>query len=477
MSEERGPQIGKDEWVARSGENIERHRLVRLWDRVPGWTRLLAFVVAVGSIPLITDDGYVNVVVFDTLIFCLLAIGLNVVVGWGGLLDLGYIAFFGIGAYTYAILSSDKFDLHLSSLVVMAIVVVLGALVGLLVGLPSWRLSGDYLAIVTLFVYQIFISIATNGQDLFGFDLTSGVNGIADLDPFDLFGREIPVSKLGVFNSNYVYIALGLFLVVFVALYLVNNSRIGRAWRALREDELAAELMGMPTDWLKLLAFAFGAAVAALTGSLFASLKVGVFPETFSLTLLITVYAMVILGGVGSQTGAVVGAVVVYVFLEALRDPDVSGWVFYLAILLALVLVVRPRWMVAAIVAGSIVFGFAVHAVAGAIDESWTTTASPEADAVTRFLDAWVVIPAAPGDSRAVAYIGLVALILLATTVKGIWRWLVLVPTLYLAAFVWENVMSLQPDVTRFVLLGAMLVAVMVVRPSGILGERRVEIV
>ena len=472
-----GPRIGKDEWVARSSENIERHRLVQLWDRVPGWVRLLAFVAAVAAIPLLTDDGYINVVVFDTLIFCLLAIGLNVVVGWGGLLDLGYIAFFGIGAYTYAILSSDKFDLHLSSLLVMAIVVVLGALFGLLVGLPSWRLSGDYLAIVTLFVYQIFISLATNGQDLFGFDLTSGVNGIANLDPFDLFGREIPVSKLGVFNSNYIYIALGVFLVVFVALYLVNHSRIGRAWRALREDELAAELMGMPTDWLKLLAFSFGAAVAALTGSLFASLKVGVFPETFSLTLLITVYAMVILGGVGSQTGAVVGAVVVYVFLEALRDPDVSGWVFYLAILLALVLVVRPRWLIAAIVAGSVVFGFVVHALAGAIDDSWTTTAPPEADAVTRFLDAWVVIPAAPGDSRAIAYIGLVALILLATTVKGVWRWLVLVPTLYLAAFVWENVMSLQPDVTRFVLLGAMLVAVMVVRPSGLLGERRVEIV
>ena len=472
-----GPRIGKDEWVARSGENIERHRLVRLWDRVPGWARLLAFVAVVAAIPLITDDGYINVVVFDTLIFCLLAIGLNVVVGWGGLLDLGYIAFFGIGAYTYAILSSDKFDLHLPSLLVMAIVVVLGALVGLLVGLPSWRLSGDYLAIVTLFVYQIFISLATNGQDLFGFDLTGGVNGIANLDPFDLFGREIPVSKLGVFNSNYVYIALGLFVVVFVALYLVNHSRIGRAWRALREDELAAELMGMPTDWLKLLAFSFGAAVAALTGSLFASLKVGVFPETFSLTLLITVYAMVILGGVGSQTGAVLGAVLVYVFLEALRDPDVSGWVFYLAILLALVLVVRPRWLIAAIVAASVVFGFVVHAVAGAIDDSWTTTAPPEADAVTRFLDAWVVIPAAPGDSRAIAYVGLVALILLATTVKGIWRWLVLVPTLYLAAFVWENVMSLQPDVTRFVLLGAMLVAVMVIRPSGILGERRVEIV
>jgi ABC-type branched-subunit amino acid transport system permease subunit len=308
-------------------------------------------------------------------------------------------------------------------------------------------------------------------------DLTGGVNGIADLDPFDLFGFELVVSKDGIFNSNYVYVALGVFLVVFTALYLVNHSRIGRAWRALREDTLAAELMGMPTDWLKLLAFAFGAAVASLTGSLFASLKVGVFPETFSLTLLITVYAMLILGGVGSQTGAVVGAVVVYVFLEALRDPDVSGWVFYLAALVALVLVVRPRWMIGVVLAATAVFGFVVHAFAGAIDPDWTTSAPPDADAVTRFLDAWVVIPQTPGDAKTIAYVGLIALILLATTVKGIWRWAVLVPTLYLAAFVWENVMSQQPDVTRFVLLGALLVGVMVTRPSGILGERRVEVV
>ena len=472
-----GPRIGKDEWVARSGENIERHRLLRAADRIPGWARLLLFCVAVAAVPLITDDGYVNVVVFDTLIFCLLALGLNVVVGWGGLLDLGYIAFFGIGAYTYAILSSDKFDIHLTSPAVMVICVVLGALIGLLVGLPSWRLSGDYLAIVTLFVYQIFISIVTNGHDLFGVDLTGGVNGIANIDPFDLFGRQIPVSHQGIFNSNYIYVALGVFVVVFAALYLVNHSRIGRAWRALREDELAAELMGMPTDWLKLLAFAFGAAVASLTGSLFASLKVGVFPESFSLTLLITVYAMLILGGVGSQTGAVLGAVFVYVFLEALRDPDVSGWVFYISIVLALLLVIRPRWMVAGVLAATVVFGFVVHTIAGAVDETWTTTAAPEADSVTRFLDAWVVIPATPGDSRTIAYIGLVALVLLATTVKGVWRWAVLVPTLYLAAFVWENVMSAQPDVTRFVLLGAVLVGVMVTRPSGLLGERRVEIV
>ena len=434
-------------------------------------------VSLVAAIPLITDDGYVNVIVFDTLIFCLLAIGLNVVVGWGGLLDLGYIAFFGIGAYTYAILSSDKFDIHLTSPLVMVICVVLGALIGLprrpAVVAPLRRLPGDRHAVRLPDLHQHRHERQR--------PVRRRSDGRSQRDrehrPVRPVRAERPVSHEGIFNSNYIYIALGVFVVVFAALYLVNHSRIGRAWRALREDELAAELMGMPTDWLKLLAFAFGAAVAALTGSLFASLKVGVFPESFSLTLLITVYAMLILGGVGSQTGAVLGAVAVYVFLEALRDPDVSGWVFYISIVLALLLVIRPRWMVAGVLAATAVFGFVVHALAGAIDDTWTTAASPEADSVTRFLDAWVVIPTAPGDSKTIAYVGLVALVLLATTVKGVWRWLVLVPTLYLAAFVWENVMSEQPDVTRFVLLGAMLVGVMVTRPSGLLGERRVEIV
>jgi branched-chain amino acid transport system permease protein len=475
MSE--GPGIGKDEWVARSGENIARSRLAAAGQRVPGWVQLLLFAVVVAAIPLLTDSGYVNRVVFDTLLFCLLALGLNVVVGWGGLLDLGYIAFYGVGAYTYAILSSAQFDVHLSTPLVMLIAIVIGALLGILVGLPSWRLSGDYLAIVTLFAYQIFLSIVTNGHDIFGVDVTGGVNGISNLDPFTLFGREVPVSHEGIFNSNYVYITLVVLLVVFVALYLVNHSRIGRAWRALREDTLAAELMGMPTDWLKLLAFAFGAAVAALTGTLFASLNVGVYPETFSLALLITVYTMVILGGAGSQTGAVLGAVLIYVFLEALRDEDVSGWVFYLFVILSLIALLRPLRAVAGVLAATVALGFVVHAVAGSIDSSWTAGAPEDSDRLTRWLDGWVVIPESPGSAKSVAYIGLVALLLVVTTLRGPARWVALVPTLYLAAFVWENVLSKQPDVTRFILIGALLVGVMVTRPWGILGERRVEIV
>jgi branched-chain amino acid transport system permease protein len=475
MSEQ--PGIGQDQWVARSGENIRRSKLEQAAERVPGWARLLLFAVAVAAIPLVTDSGYINRVVWDTLLFCMLALGLNVVVGWGGLLDLGYVAFYGVGAYTYAILSSDQFDVHLTTPVVIVITVLVGAALGFVVGLPSWRLSGDYLAIVTLFAYQIFLSVATNGHDLFGVDVTGGVNGISNLDPFDFFGREIPVSHQGIFNSNYVYIALAFLLLIFVALFLINHSRIGRAWRALREDTLAAELMGMPTDWLKLLAFAFGAAVAALSGALFASLNLGVYPESFSLALLITIYTMVILGGAGSQTGAVLGAVLVYVFLEALRDEDVSSWIFYLCVLLALAALVRPFRILAAVVAATIAFGFAVHAVAGAIDDGWTAGASAEADRLSRILDGWVAVPESLGSVKSISYIALVCLLLFVTTLKPPWRWVALVPTLYLAAFVWENILSRDPAVTRFILIGAMLVGVMVTRPSGILGERRMEVV
>ena len=123
--------------------------------------------------------------------------------------------------------------------------------------------SGDYLAIVTLFFLQIFLTVTINGDSIRGDNLPGGPNGILDADPLTFFGHEIPVWHDGIFNIAYLYIALAVFAVVYVALHFVNHSRTGRAWRSLREDPLAAELMGMPTNWLKLMSFAFGAAVAA----------------------------------------------------------------------------------------------------------------------------------------------------------------------------------------------------------------------
>ena len=197
---------------------------------------------------------------------------------------------------------------------------VIGAVAGFLVGLPSRRLVGDYLAIVTLFFLFLFLTVATNGDQLFGHDVTGGANGILNIDPFEIFGQALAVEHQGAFAVGYLYVALAFFAVVYLALHFVNDSRTGRAWRSLREDSLAAEAMGMPVNMLKLMAFSFGAAVAALTGTLFASLNASVFPLTFSFPLLITVYTMVILGGQGNMPGVVVGAVLVSVLLELLRD-------------------------------------------------------------------------------------------------------------------------------------------------------------
>jgi branched-chain amino acid transport system permease protein len=481
------PAVGRDEWVARHGER-KTHRaglagtIEERLAHVPWWSWLALLVAFVVLLPAFESSPYVRRVAFDTTIYMLLALGLNIVVGWGGLFDLGYIAFYGIGAYAYAMLSSSHFDVHLPTLVSIPLIVVLGAVVGFLVGLPSRRLSGDYLAIVTLFFFQLFITVTTNGDAIFGHDITGGSNGIggvaAGVDPLSFFGWELPQLKSnGAFNVAYLYVAILVFTIVFVALRFLNLSRTGRAWRSLREDPLAAEMMGMPVNWLKLMAFSFGAAVAALTGTLFASLQGGVFPQTFQFPLLIAVYSMVILGGAGSMAGVACGAVIVNVLLEVLREPEDARYVFYVAVIAGLFAVFRLSVKLAVVLGGTIVLGFVVHAIISAVTdrgvEGSTNGGGWLADAASH----WVVIPTTLGSWAQISYVALVVLVLWITTLHGWWRIGVLVPTLYLAAFVWENVMLAKPEPTRYILLGAILVTLMVARPEGILGEKRVEIV
>ncbi|HEY7733019.1 MAG TPA: branched-chain amino acid ABC transporter permease [Gaiellaceae bacterium] len=477
------PAVGRDEWVARHGERRTRREgvLGTIEDRlraVPWWAWLALFVAVVCLLPIGFEGGYVRRVAFDTVVYMLLALGLNVVVGWGGLLDLGYVAFFGVGAYTYALLASEKFDLHLPPLVVIPIVVAVGAIVGFLVGLPSRRLVGDYLAIVTLFFQLIFFTTMTNADSVFGHNLTGGPNGILNIDPLSLFGRDLVVQHEGIFNVAYLYVAMAFFVVVYVALRFVNESRTGRAWRSLREDPLAAELMGMPVNSLKLLAFAFGAAVAALTGSLFASLNASVFPQTFAFALLITIYTMVILGGSGSQAGVVVGAILVSVMLELLREPGDARMLFYPVVLLGLIAVFRLSIKLAVVLGGTLALGFVVHLVAKGIDDSWVSGTTADAGRLADWVSHWVVVPTQLESWIApVSYISLVALLLVLTLLRGWGRIALLIPTLYLAAFVWENVMLARPEPTRFIVLGAMLIALMIIRPTGLLGEKRVQIV
>lgn len=492
MSEERpqtpetgsGPKIGADEWVARSGQRIVRRggvagAIERRFVAVPVAVRLGAVVVLAAIFPLITSEDNVRVG-FDTLLLVLLAMGLNVVVGWGGLLDLGYYAFYGFGGYAYAWIASSQFThggIHLPTIVAVPAVVIATALLGLLVGLPSRRLVGDYLAIVTLFFGQIFTVLVTNGQDIFGINFTNGSNGISAIDPFNLYGKDGPNLPSTVVRGYY-WVALGLVLAVLLILHRVHRSRTGRAWRSLREDELAAETMGVPVNWLKLMAFSFGAAVAGLAGTVFAALNVGVFPQNFSVPQLITVYAIVILGGSGSLTGVVIGAVLVNFLLDRLQYADWARGIFYGLIILGLIVVLRPRRRAALVLGGTLAFGFAIWGIVHAISPATTGGPADGSAGFSTVVSHWVVVPPnLSGDAKGFIYVALIGALLGLTVLRGRLRDIALVPALYLAALAWENVMSLKTQPTRFILLGAILISMMVFRPEGLLGKKRVEII
>ena len=235
----------------------------------------------------------------------------------------------------------------------------------------------------------------------------------------------------------------------------------------------------MPVNRLKLMAFAFGASVAATTGTVATALNGSVFPQNFEFPLLITIYTMVILGGAGSQAGVVLGAILISVLLEVLRDPgDTQRSIFYVAILLALVAVFRASWRLVAVLGGTLVFGVVAHLVAGGIDTTWTSGSVEASGRFGSWASDWVIVPTQlAGWIPPVSYIGLIALVLVLTLLHGWARIALLVPTLYLAAFVWENVMVAHPESTRYIVLGALLVAMMVARPQGLLGEKRVEII
>ena len=475
------PRVGVDEWVASHGERREQRtgplgRVQTELERLPRPAFYLAFGVAAAFLPLFTSNGYIIRVGFDTLLYMLLALGLNIVVGYAGLLDLGYVAFYGFGAYGYAMLASPKFGLHWDTLLIIPVVVVATAILGFLVALPSRRLLGDYLAIVTLFFGQFFVTVYQNGNKISvlgltrHYDVTGGPNGIPNVDNFDLGGLKI--SSL----QGYYYTALVIFLFVLFVVYLVDQSRTGRAWKSLREDPLAAELMGMPVNRLKLVAFSFGAAIAGLTGTLFAGLNTAVFSADFDVPTLIIVYAMLILGGAGSLGGVILGALVVNVSLEVLRTPGHATWIFYVLLTATLLVKVRPwRWL-AIVVAGTIGLGYAVHAIASS---AWPRSVGGQTSVggtLGSWLQGWVLHPSNPRMIGNVAFVLLVLAVLALTLLHDWQRWLAMIPTLCLAAFVWENRLVVEPSITRLILIGVILIVLMNARPQGLLGTARVEI-
>jgi ABC-type branched-subunit amino acid transport system permease subunit len=476
------PRVGVDEWVAQVEGRRERGRGLtglaqRIWERLPPFGRLAIFVVPAACFPVFTGSNTLSRFGVFTLLYVLLGLGLNIFVGFSGLLDLGYVAFYGFGAYTYGFLASGHSGHHWPAEAAIPLVVVLTALLGLLLGLPSRRLLGDYLAIVTLFFGQAFVTFVNNANYIkypfFGhLDLTGGANGLDRIDPLNFFGYTLTTTK-----QNF-YFLLGAFVVVITALYFANESRTGRAWRALREDPLAAEAMSIPVNRLKLLAFSFGAATAGFTGAIYGAIHTGAFPGDYDIGLLITVYAVVILGGTGSLAGVVLGAIIVNCAPEILRTPSQAGWLFYGTIFLALLVKLRPWHRLAAVLAALVGLGFALRGLADAVWPRMTAGTSQSEGLIAHIFEHWVLLPRHPEKMADFAYVILIAAILFVTQIRGFWRTVAIVPTLYLVAFVWENrLIEETAGATRLILLGALLIALMNARPQGLMGTARVEIV
>lgn len=269
--------------------------------------------------------------------YAILALGLNIVVGFAGLLDLGYVAFYVVGAYTTAFLASPLHGLHVPWWFVVIAAVGVAALAGVLLGAPTLRLRGDYLAIVTLGFGEIMPVLARNLDNIdlsaFGgpkdFNLTGGNIGVNPIDPPVLpipgpwgdsliFSNQNPVASL--------YLILAILLMVFVVCIRLRDSRLGRAWMAIREDETAAASMGIDTVSTKLLAFGLGASFSGFTGAFFGAYSTAIFPESFNFAVSISITIMIILGGMGSLRGVVLGAFAIRYLNDALL-PYLGGFV------------------------------------------------------------------------------------------------------------------------------------------------------
>jgi branched-chain amino acid transport system permease protein len=324
-----------DEPAAGAAERIRRSRLPQIF-AVLG----VAFAIV---LPFFLSPG--GGIIDDTTIalaYILMALGLNIVVGFAGLLDLGYVAFFAFGAYTMGWLGSSFFSainneegihilvtgpvenlpgIHANWLVVVVAAILVTALAGAIIGLPTLRLRGDYIAIVTLAFGEIIGRVAINGDELrFGdYRLTSGRQGITPVDKIDLpFLERFTSLEL----RPWYWTALALVLIALFVNIRLRDSRLGRAWIALREDEVAAVSMGVPSVKTKLLAYATGASFGGISGAFLASYLNTVNADQFLFSFSIFILSMIVLGGLGSVWGVVIGAVVLS-FINTYLIPDV----------------------------------------------------------------------------------------------------------------------------------------------------------
>jgi branched-chain amino acid transport system permease protein len=292
-----------------------------IYEDLRGFGELGDFFPALGSVVII-------------LVFTMMAVGLNIVVGYSGLLDLGYVAFYAAGAYTAGWLASGHFQqvsvhfgssgiapevtgIHMSLWLVLLIAAIFTAITGILIGLPTLRLRGDYLAIVTLGFGEIIPQVVRNGDNFGGFNLTNGTFGINPIDSPG-FGETLndtlglPVSYQASFERErlFYWTILALLLLTVFCSVRLRDSRLGRAWIAIREDETAAAAMGIPLMRTKTWAYAIGAFFGGVAGAFYASFKSGAFPSDFYFNISIFLLCMVILGGMGSVWGVVCGGLV-----------------------------------------------------------------------------------------------------------------------------------------------------------------------
>ena len=275
----------------------------------------LPFVAAMGG------QAWVRIINF-AILYVFLALGLNIVVGFAGLLDLGYIAFYAVGAYVYALLASPHFGLHLPFWVILPIGAFVACIFGVLLGSPTLKLRGDYLAIVTLGFGEI-VRIFLNNLNA-PVNITNGPQGITLIDPVAIGSFKFSgVTQVFGYSlsgpQKYYFLLVGLAILIIIINLRLQNSRVGRAWQAIREDEVAAKAVGINTRNLKLLAFAMGASFGGVAGGIFAAMQGFVSPESFSLMESVTILAMVVLGGMGHIPGVILGAILLSILPEVLR--------------------------------------------------------------------------------------------------------------------------------------------------------------
>ncbi len=309
--------------------------LGRATDRVPTRVWLVLVLACALAFPLLTER-YAHDVAISVLVYICLGLGLNVVVGMAGLLDLGYIAFYGVGAYTYALLSVH---FGLSFWLCLPIAGAFSAVAGCIIGYPTLRMRGDYLAIVTLGFGEIVRIVLNNWMSL-----TNGPNGILGVKaPGAYWWQDGKIEHIWLGSlEQFYYVILALAVCTILAVYRLNHSRIGRAFEAVREDQTAAELMGVNTLGIKLLAYALGAIFGGLAGAFFAARMRFVSPESFTFIESAMVLAMVVLGGMGSIPGVILGALALIALPEIFRGFELYR-MFVFGGVMAMMMLFRPK--------------------------------------------------------------------------------------------------------------------------------------